>query len=247
MIDLTFLGFPNYSVTEDGKVWSKTSNRFLKDYSNKNHHDKYFTVSLSNYDKKIKICRIHRLVAFAYLPKPVGKNHVNHIDGDIYNNHVSNLEWVTPEENNAHAMNYVRNGQFLKDQSMNLTQNGKISSRKGGKYKMTPEQAHRYCSYMEQGYRACDIYVLMGINRKTFTLFKNGTHPIHQSIANQYDFSELPNVNKTSESVVVKICEMLQKQETIMYIAKTTGVHRNVIRDIKNRKTYLAVSEKYNW
>ena len=52
MIDLTFLGFPNYSVTEDGKVWSKTSNRFLKGYSNKNHHDKYFTVSLSNYDKK---------------------------------------------------------------------------------------------------------------------------------------------------------------------------------------------------
>ena len=100
---------------------------------------------------------------------------------------------------------------------------------------------------MEQGYRACDIYVLMGINRKTFTLFKNGMHPIHQSIANQYDFSELPNVNKTSESDVVKICEMLQKHETIMYIAKTTGVHRNVIRDIKNRKTYLAVSEKYNW
>ena len=57
MIDLTFLGFPNYSVTEDGKVWSKTSNRFLKGYSNKNHHDKYFTVSLSNYDKKIKTCR----------------------------------------------------------------------------------------------------------------------------------------------------------------------------------------------
>ena len=30
MKNLGFLGFPDYDVTEDGRVWSYHSNRFLK-------------------------------------------------------------------------------------------------------------------------------------------------------------------------------------------------------------------------
>ena len=124
MQSLDFLGFERYAVTSCGKVWSHTSNRFLTNYSNKKHHDKYCRVSLSNYDKKVKVSKVHRLVAYAFLEKPFGKDHVNHIDGDIYNNHVDNLEWCTPTENNTHSMDNVRKGQFLEDQSKNITQNG---------------------------------------------------------------------------------------------------------------------------
>lgn len=46
--------------------------------------------------------RVHRLVALAFLPKIKGKNHVNHKDGNIKNNQVNNLEWVTQQENNQH-------------------------------------------------------------------------------------------------------------------------------------------------
>lgn len=47
----------------------------------------------------------HRLVAQAYLPnEDKRKIEVNHIDGNKLNNNVENLEWVTPSENQQHAL-----------------------------------------------------------------------------------------------------------------------------------------------
>ena len=46
---------------------------------------------------------VHRLVAKYFLPKPAaGKAIVSHLDHDKLNNIVSNLEWMTVEENSAH-------------------------------------------------------------------------------------------------------------------------------------------------
>ena len=52
-----------------------------------------------------KTYSVHRLVAEAFISKIEGKDHVNHIDGNRSNNHVSNLEWVSNHENVAHAWN----------------------------------------------------------------------------------------------------------------------------------------------
>lgn len=90
--------FPDYGVTEDGRVWSYKSNKFLK--AGDSHG--YKMVSL-RVDRKSKHMLVHRLVALTFLPNPDDKPQVNHIDGDKTNNRLENLEWNTSSENIRHA------------------------------------------------------------------------------------------------------------------------------------------------
>ena len=47
---------------------------------------------------------LHILVAKAFIPNnDNNKKFVNHIDGNKLNNQVSNLEWITPQDNVKHA------------------------------------------------------------------------------------------------------------------------------------------------
>lgn len=62
----------------------------------------YDSVTLSNSGDKTFM--VHRLVADAFIPNPNKLPCVNHIDGNKKNNIVSNLEWVTYEENTHHAI-----------------------------------------------------------------------------------------------------------------------------------------------
>lgn len=62
----------------------------------------YRAVTLS--DKVARTVVVHRIVAEAFLPREIGKNWINHRDGDKLNNAADNLEWCTPKENTAHMI-----------------------------------------------------------------------------------------------------------------------------------------------
>jgi hypothetical protein len=64
----------------------------------------YFSVDLCK-EGKVSKTNIHRIVAEAFIPNPEHKKVVNHINGNKQDNRVSNLEWVTYQENHWHARN----------------------------------------------------------------------------------------------------------------------------------------------
>jgi len=61
------------------------------------------TLSIKGATKDLSI---HRIVALAFIPKPEGKEWINHKDSNPRNNKVDNLEWCTPKENSIHAVTF---------------------------------------------------------------------------------------------------------------------------------------------
>lgn len=64
----------------------------------------YTTVNLHTTSLN-KYILVHRLVAKAFIPNPLQKAQVNHIDGDPTNNCADNLEWCTAKENVSDQIN----------------------------------------------------------------------------------------------------------------------------------------------
>lgn len=81
--------------------------RILKQFADKGKE--YLNVNL-NKNGKNKRKRVNRLVAETFISNPENKTEVNHIDENKTNNHVDNLEWVTPKENSNHGTRSTRSG-----------------------------------------------------------------------------------------------------------------------------------------
>lgn len=88
-----------YQVTSWGRVYSVNKERFLIQQENEKG---YLRVTLMEKNGKAKHKKVHRLVAAAFIPNPEDKPQINHKDGNKVNNSITNLEWVTDEENKIH-------------------------------------------------------------------------------------------------------------------------------------------------
>lgn len=85
--------YTSWSHTVEGRVLS--TNNDTSGYPS-------FIIRLNG---KRKTVRVHRVLAETFMPiKDSQQMQVNHIDGDKTNNVVTNLEWVTPSENQLHAI-----------------------------------------------------------------------------------------------------------------------------------------------
>lgn len=95
--------FPNYIITDSGVIYSKKSNKIMKQHLDK---DGYLVLNLSNNGIK-KQCRVHRLVAIAFIPNPEGLATVNHINHNKLDNRVTNLEWLSNYDNAKDGCKYA--------------------------------------------------------------------------------------------------------------------------------------------
>lgn len=92
-----------FMVSVFGEVFSKRTNKILKQHTRKNRY-KTIATKIGGRNGKSLCFKVHRLVAQAFIPNPENKPFVNHIDGCPGNNNVENLEWCTASENLKHAI-----------------------------------------------------------------------------------------------------------------------------------------------
>ena len=92
---MDIVGFENYLIYSDGRVYNKKRNTFIKIHIN---HKGYKQLRLTGKDTRTTFV-IHRLVAIHYIPNPDNKKCVDHKDRNRLNNDISNLRWVTNLEN----------------------------------------------------------------------------------------------------------------------------------------------------
>ena len=109
------VGFENfYEISSLGRLRGR--DRIVEESSGKKriHYGKilslgrpnkhgYFIKTLYS-DDNHRSCQIHRLVAEAFIPNPMGLEQVNHINGDKGDNNVGNLEWIDRQGNTMHAI-----------------------------------------------------------------------------------------------------------------------------------------------
>ena len=93
-----------YTVSDDGIVFSLVRNRELKP---KIDRYGYKAVTLTK-NGKPKYITVHRIVAMTFIPNPLNKRCVNHINEIKTDNRVENLEWVTVKENDNHGTRNIR-------------------------------------------------------------------------------------------------------------------------------------------
>ncbi len=91
-----------YYISDHGRVKSMKfgKERILKPCPNTRG---YLIVFVAGKWEKQRCNLIHQLVAKTFLPNPESKPQVNHKDGNKLNNSVTNLEWMTHQENIQHA------------------------------------------------------------------------------------------------------------------------------------------------
>lgn len=250
MQNMKSIGFSQYCITRDGRVYSLKINRWITQQISNNG---YYVVSMgadngTRYRKKV-----HRLLLQIF--KPIDNPEdmvVNHKDANKLNNNLDNLEWTTLKENSSHA---VENGlykpnlvnehtKFPEDHEILYTSDDDMINNR--KY-IDDEMLHNIFQKMQDGYRKCDISKMIGVTARTINAIVNNPSKSITEIMSGYDISKVSRLERTNVETVIKICELLSTGKSATRVAKDLNIHERIVMNIKARKNFLTISCSYSW
>lgn len=128
-------GFNGYYVSNLGRVKSTKQNKniILKNRTiTPNKNNKYYLPYqqvVLYLDGKQNTKMIHRLVAEAFILNIDNKPQVHHIDNNVKNNNVNNLEWCTPSENVNYTLGYRKENRGVDNNKSKLNEEDVIKIR----------------------------------------------------------------------------------------------------------------------
>ena len=160
-----------YMISEYGDIYSKSTNKVLKPFYDK---DGYKRIELTVSKNKYKKFFIHRLVGWMFVEGYTEERHIiNHKNSIRDDNHYTNLEWVTHSENDIHGYKYGfrENNNVVYDEQF----------------------IRKICKYISEGYNNTEIYTFITgdeniyNNKKVYTLISRLRHKDNWvDICNEY-------------------------------------------------------------
>lgn len=225
-------GFSKYSIDEYGLIKNIARDYFLQPRNS--GYGSYLTVALINDQGKRKTKFIHRLVAENFLQQEEGKNIVNHIDGNKFNNHVSNLEWCTVAENIQHAYNTGLHNKAKGVDSPNTN--------------LSTQKVRNICASLMSGLKIKSVAELHSVSENIVRNIKKGS--CFKEITSKYNLSSIKRYDRLSKETVIWVCEMLVSGKTpkeIFKITENENLTLQRIYSIKSRRSFHEITSCFNF
>ena len=81
------IGYPEYLIYEDGRIWSKLKKQDIKQY---NDQDGYKLVGLRKKANEWDMKKVHRLLGQHFIPNPHNYQQIDHMNQITHDNRLSN-------------------------------------------------------------------------------------------------------------------------------------------------------------
>jgi DNA invertase Pin-like site-specific DNA recombinase len=154
-------GFTNFVVWSNGVVKNTKTGKTIVPRVIRNYN--YVDLNEGSLRKNL---RLGRMVAQHFVPNPLNKPEVNHLDGNRFNDDASNLEWVTTSENQRHKIGLQKkNGTYKPPR---------------GRMTIARHNVERVFKLRKEGYLHKEIAKKLGMGQSTVTHILLGTRRKNQ-------------------------------------------------------------------
>lgn len=241
----------NYVISNYGRCFNTKRKKFLKELPRRTHKTKmglddpnniYYSYTLYSGGNKVYYS-IHRLVCMYFIPIPKKYSdmgltmedlEVDHIDAIKFHNHVSNLQWLTKEENY----------QKMIDDGLARYATGENH----GLCNLSNEQILKVCDLLvDNELTQHEISVLTNVPYKTVN--KIYKRKAFVALSDSYDFSHYDKFMKTSidEGRIRKALELLSTGKySAREVASLVFINYNSLKSIIQGKSRKGIREEYD-